>query len=222
MPPSKWSITTGTFFSDAGSSGSQYSSGYGTLECSLILGYNRDNSIQTPSGSYIGSIIAGNAPKIQQGSTNYSLVLSNSIIQLQKSAQISSSIILCDQNSTFSALTSSNTDNDAYYVRGSILGGYKNTINKSTTSAHSLNGCTVLGDNNSFTISANTNGVALLGSYGTYSSTNSTDKLIVGAGASGTLANCFATGKDGSNNMYIKIGNTTLTETQLQALLATL
>ena len=86
---------------------------------------------------------------------------------------------------------------------------------------------TILGKGNTIDLTSLTdyekaNSPVVVGRYGTYSSTNKTDSLVVGAGASGALANCFATGKDASDNMYIKIGSTTLTETQLQALLATL
>lgn len=223
LPPSKWSIATGTFFSDAGSSGSTYSSGLGNLECSLILGLNRDNSIQTPSGNYMGSIIAGYAPKIQQGSTNYSLILANATTYLKYQGRIQSSIVLIDSDANFSALINSNTNYDVYNVRGCILAGYSNTLTQSSTSSnYSLYGCNLLGYKNSFTVSATAEGITLLGSYGTYSSSNSTDKLVVGAGASGALANCFAAGNDSTNGDYIKIGDTMITETQLQALLATL
>lgn len=64
----------------------------------------------------------------------------------------------------------------------------------------------------------------LVGRCGKYDeSSNPTDTFMVGAGASTSArANCFATGKDASDNMYIKIGSTTLTETQLQSLIALL
>lgn len=61
----------------------------------------------------------------------------------------------------------------------------------------------------------------LCGNYGTYSTSNVNDVFMVGAGAAGALANCFATGNDGTND-YIKIGDTTLTEAQLTSLLALL
>lgn len=49
--------------------------------------------------------------------------------------------------------------------------------------------------------------------------------FIVGGGTSGTTgnrANCFAAGNNSTDGNYIYIGDTKLTETQLQALLATL
>lgn len=61
----------------------------------------------------------------------------------------------------------------------------------------------------------------VVGKYGSITSTNITDIFAVGAGASGALANCFAAGNDGTND-YIKVGDTKLTEAQLQALIATL
>jgi len=68
-----------------------------------------------------------------------------------------------------------------------------------------------------------THPVILVGRYGQYSFTNNkTDTFIVGAGTSTSArANCFAAGNDGTDD-YIKIGDTKITETQLQALLATL
>ena len=65
---------------------------------------------------------------------------------------------------------------------------------------------------------------AIVGEYGIWdSSNNSTDIFMVGAGTSTSArANCFAAGNDSTNGDYIKVGDTMLTETQLQALLATL
>lgn len=67
-------------------------------------------------------------------------------------------------------------------------------------------------------------GRAILGQYGIWDGTDSasnTDMFMVGAGTATTKANCFATGNDGTND-YIKIGDTKITEAQLQSLLALL
>lgn len=66
-------------------------------------------------------------------------------------------------------------------------------------------------------------GVLILGKYNKDNVTDTdTNALVVGAGTSkDDRSNCFATGNDGTND-YIYIGDTKLTETQLQALLATL
>lgn len=48
-----------------------------------------------------------------------------------------------------------------------------------------------------------------------------TDRFVVGAGENGSRRNSFASGHDGSES-YIRIGNTTITEAQLKALLALL
>lgn len=51
---------------------------------------------------------------------------------------------------------------------------------------------------------------------------NTKNQVVVGCGTAwNARANCFATGNDGTND-YIYIGDTKLTEAQLQALLATL
>jgi len=50
---------------------------------------------------------------------------------------------------------------------------------------------------------------------------NQNDLFAIGAGSNGSPANCFVAGNDGTDD-YIKIGDTKLTEAQLQALLATL
>ena len=64
---------------------------------------------------------------------------------------------------------------------------------------------------------------AVVGNYATISSTNINDILVVGAGTTTSArANCFAAGNDSTNGDYIKIGDTMITEAQLQALLATL
>ena len=57
--------------------------------------------------------------------------------------------------------------------------------------------------------------------FGYYGTASDDDLLIVGSGTSSANANCFATGNDGTND-YIKIGDTKITETQLQQLLALL
>ena len=62
----------------------------------------------------------------------------------------------------------------------------------------------------------------LIGNYGFIDSNNYTDMFAVGVGADvNNRANCFATGYDGTND-YIKIGDTKITEAQLQSLLATI
>lgn len=64
-------------------------------------------------------------------------------------------------------------------------------------------------------------GKILMGKCGSLNTT-STDILAVGAGQStSSRANCFATGNDGTED-YIKVGETKITESQLQALLALL
>ena len=70
-------------------------------------------------------------------------------------------------------------------------------------------------------VSRNQSGLAIFGQYSDDSSSN-TDRLMVGAGTSTSArANCFSTGNDGTED-YIKIGDTKITETQLQQLLALL
>ena len=67
---------------------------------------------------------------------------------------------------------------------------------------------------------------AIFGQYNDTSGLSTTngqgDILMVGAGTSNSArANCFAAGNDGTDD-YIKVGDTKLTETQLQSLIALL
>jgi len=67
--------------------------------------------------------------------------------------------------------------------------------------------------------------VAIFGNYNKDEDVNSAldDVLIVGVGTSSSArANCFSTGTNSTDGDYIKIGDTKITEAQLQALLATL
>ena len=65
-------------------------------------------------------------------------------------------------------------------------------------------------------------GIMVVGENGKFqTSVNGTDEFIVGAGTTSVKANCFATGNDGTED-YIYIGETKVTESQLQALLALL
>lgn len=103
-------------------------------------------------------------------------------------------------------------------VSGSISSDQSNTyIGNSGASIINAWGLKLVGQP-----SDNGSGLAIFGKNPIYDiSSNSTDRLIVGAGSGTTYANCFATGNDGTAD-YIKIGDTKITETQLQALLATL
>jgi len=64
-------------------------------------------------------------------------------------------------------------------------------------------------------------GLTMVGRWGITSDAQK-DKFVVGAGTKNARANCFVAGNDTTNGDYIKIGDTMITETQLQALLATL
>lgn len=67
-------------------------------------------------------------------------------------------------------------------------------------------------------------GLFMAGYYGIYNNTTDAgDKFIIGAGTSTSArANCFVAGTNSTDGDYIKIGDTKLTEAQLQALLAAL
>lgn len=71
-------------------------------------------------------------------------------------------------------------------------------------------------------ISYNGNPITVLGQAAT-ADTTAGDKLAVGCGTSTSdRANCFVAGNNSTDGDYIKVGDTKLTEAQLQALLATL
>lgn len=102
-----------------------------------------------------------------------------------------------------------------------FIGSNLQTYNPSNNS-NILYGCAMIG----YYLNGNTyamdHGTVIVGKYNKMN-TDATEKLIVGYGSdNNNRANCFSTGKDASNNMFIKIGDTILTETQLQALLALL
>lgn len=66
------------------------------------------------------------------------------------------------------------------------------------------------------------NAITAIGQYGSIHGENG-DCLAVGVGTSSSAkANCFVAGNNSTDGDYIKVGDTKLTETQLQALLATL
>lgn len=70
---------------------------------------------------------------------------------------------------------------------------------------------------------ANREGLVVLGKYGTISNKTAPAMLTIGCGTSTSArANCFEAGNNSTDGSYITIGTTKLTETQLQALLATL
>lgn len=70
---------------------------------------------------------------------------------------------------------------------------------------------------------ANREGLVVLGKYGTISNKTAPAMLTIGCGTSTSArANCFEAGNNSTDGNYITIGTTKLTETQLQALLATI
>ena len=104
-----------------------------------------------------------------------------------------------------------------------IFGGYHEL--KFTQNGGGLNYALIAGrEHQIIWTSDNRVGKAIVGKYGILDGTSTnTDQFMVGAGTStSNRLNCFATGRTDSGDSYIKIGSTTLTEAQLQALLATL
>lgn len=123
------------------------------------------------------------------------------------------------------------TNNKNCGLIDSILGGTDDANNADadviTTSKTScaLYRCFIFGPKHTIDLENNVGlyNLTMLGRYGTYSYTNNaTDLLIVGGGGPTAPSNCFATGYSTTDGNYIKIGTTKITETQLQALLATL
>jgi len=110
-------------------------------------------------------------------------------------------------------------DGQAWY-HGCIFNAYETTLTCSDTQL-GIEGDVILGTKHgSIDLKGKHKGYTVLGRAADTSDTN--DKLVVGCGtATNNLQNCFATGNDGTDD-YIKVGETKLTETQLQALLATL
>ena len=103
-------------------------------------------------------------------------------------------------------------------MSGNIIVGADNDL---TLTSGKIWGSVLCGVGNKVEIS-DIVGKTTLGKYGYIDSTNTTDNLIVGAGTDASnRANCFAAGNDGTND-YIKVGDTTLTEADLIALLATI
>lgn len=93
-----------------------------------------------------------------------------------------------------------------------------------TVSSWSLSSDIVVGTGLAL-IASNTTDGSNKAIFGTFNAANADTKdiLIVGCGSNNnTRANCFVAGNDSTNGDYIKVGDTMLTETQLQALLATL
>ena len=109
--------------------------------------------------------------------------------------------------------------------------GYENTYEGTASSSnYSSNNAIILGVGNIISNKYHNpnfgaqGGATVVGRYGFITSDNNSDMFAVGAGTSTSdRANCFTTGKDRStNDYYITIGSTKITESQLQALLATL
>ena len=137
------------------------------------------------------------------------------LISFTNTSYIASSIIL---NGNYNASSFNFSAVDSNGVCGNVIVGANNDL---TLTSGRVWGSVLCGVGNKVEIS-NITGKTTLGKYGYIDSTNSNDSLIVGAGADASnRANCFAAGNDGTND-YIKVGDTTLTEAQLIALLATL
>lgn len=107
-------------------------------------------------------------------------------------------------------------------LMGSSDNQYKNTVNRN--SAWSLKGITMLGIGNyaDNVYDDASYGLTMVGRWGVTSDAQK-DRFVVGTGTSNTArANCFVAGNDSTYGDYIKVGDTMLTEAQLQSLLATL
>lgn len=190
---------------------------------------NSGNILSMPHGQ--NSIIMMNG----EGSTNYVYQGINSILGLRITGSSSSSsisrlrfgdsIIMGASGFGFNDGSSNLfTVPDSYNIARALIMTSDLTFNVGTTySANSTSDIALLGRGHLFQPGASyIKYKYLIGSYGTYTSSNSTDTFMVGTGTSTSArANCFATGNDGTDD-YIKIGDTKITEAQLQALLATL
>lgn len=100
-----------------------------------------------------------------------------------------------------------------------------NDNNEITMGAHDMQpkGLVLLGQGNKINYGATSagNGCVILGRYGEANAQE--ERLVVGVGTdSSNRANCFVAGNNSTDGDYIKIGDTKITEAQLQALLATL
>ncbi len=151
-----------------------------------------------------------NAPTVN---SNKEYTIKNSVVCLFSGIALSSANKLIFNRSLITGDThtltgySSSTD---FALNEWVLGGQNHTV-KCPSANMTENNATYAGR-------------AILGQYGIWDGTDSasnTDMFMVGAGTATTKANCFATGNDGTND-YIKIGDTKITEAQLQSLLALL
>lgn len=120
-----------------------------------------------------------------------------------------------------SKLTIKSTNNYGPYLNNSIIIGSNHIIDLGAE--YKLYGATgTVPGNGDQSYTVDDKGIALFGRYAKYDyNSNPYDILLVGSGTSSSK-NCFAAGDDPNNGCYLKIGSTILTETQLQALLATL
>lgn len=196
------------------------------LTNSICLG--QDNYTAPPSVR--NSLILGQIPQ----SARAAAAVSSSLLATETrisgtgndsgSGEITQSIILESPTSSYKNNFSILSTNKTWAIAGSILTGRGNTITNATNvSDYQLNGVALLGRENLLDVSAVVQGILLTGKYGYFDSTNRSDILIIGAGTSSSArANCFAAGNSSADGDYIKIGDTMLTETQLQALLAKL
>ena len=113
---------------------------------------------------------------------------------------------------------------DKCFIAGSLTTGQSNYYNRYINYFYSFGiGHNITPkDTTTSNINANTAYHMMCGKYGILNEDNKNDIFIVGNGAYQANANCFAAGNDSTNGDYIKVGDTMLTETQLQALLASL
>lgn len=144
------------------------------------------------------------------------------LVKAGSSITVSDSIIACQGESVFEKL-------GGYPSLGkSLIMGKNLQIQLGATDYNSRWPLYILGVGHNFKEASTRSlsqyaGNTMVGRYGIFDdSTNANDILMVGAGTSTSdRANCFATGNDGTED-YIKIGNTKITESQLQSLLALL
>ena len=138
---------------------------------------------------------------------------------------VSNSIVINSRATNQSKTYYGSIQQSIFLGRGTTNSGYMLSL---TNCVYNCNGYTssqytytydslITGDNHNFNINSLSSTI-VGGSKASVTSSNSTDRIIIGAGTS-TNSNCFAAGNDGTND-YIKVGDTTLTEADLTALLA--
>ena len=171
-----------------------FSNKYVSVDASLILG---DGNSWLVSNMTATSSNVGTVNGILTLGTNPNINITNGGYQ-----QIRNSIFMCglqSQSDLKSQIQISNSSTASIIEGVSMFG---------------------VGHNLTYTTRDASQGVTICGRFGNGDA--STERFIVGAGTSASArANCFVAGNDGTDD-YIKVGDTKLTEAQLQALLATL